>query len=170
MMRCFAALAAAAFFCALSAATAACAAGPAAALPNGDGWAALGPPRTAGDEQGLFDLINGGAEIYVSHGFGAAAFQMYRSEDGRRYNVEIVEMKTPTAARTVYRQRMGNGQNVLDLGEEGLLESYYLIFRQGPSIVTVTALDPASPDLSQMVEKARIIEKRLHNGCGGAVR
>lgn len=139
------------------------AADPAAFLPEGGGWEPLGPPRTAGDEAVLFALIDGGAEMYVPHGFGAAAFRTYRAGDGKRYNVEIIEMTTPEAAQTVYGRRAGQGGEALDVGESGFVESYYLIFRKGPFYVTVTALDPASPNLAEMVERAKTIEKNLDN-------
>ena len=46
------------------------------------GWLALGAYDEANDSDVLYDIINGGAEIYIDEGFVSAVFQVYRGDIG----------------------------------------------------------------------------------------
>jgi len=49
-------------------------------LPDDDdisGWVTVGAAEEANDFDGLFDVINGGAEVFIDNGFVSAAFQIY---------------------------------------------------------------------------------------------
>ena len=53
---------------------------PADLLPDDDdisSWKSIGAYEEANDYDELFDLINGGAEVFIDHGFTSAAFQIY---------------------------------------------------------------------------------------------
>ena len=53
---------------------------PADLLPDDDaisGWESIGVYDEANDYDELYDLINGGAEVYIDNGFVSAAFQIY---------------------------------------------------------------------------------------------
>ena len=58
---------------------------PADLLPDDNdisGWVTLGAYEEANDDNGLFDIINGGAEIFIDEGFVSAVFQIYRGDMG----------------------------------------------------------------------------------------
>ncbi len=137
------------------------AADPGAFLPEDDGWIAESPPRRAGDEATLFTLINGGAELYIRHGFQGAVFRTYRDREGKRYNVAIFEMKDPAAARAIYNAKGGDDGRPIDIGDEGRFAHYYLVFREGPYHVTITAMDPGEVNPRGMTETARSIRDKL---------
>jgi len=46
------------------------------------GWLTLGSYDEANDNDGLYDIINGGAEVYIDEGFVSAVFQVYRGDIG----------------------------------------------------------------------------------------
>ncbi len=129
-------------------------------LPDADEWRPAGPPRMAADAETLFVLINGGAERYVRLGFRSAVFQNYKTESGRRYAVMITGMADPGAAREIHRLKADGGESA-DIGDEGKIMDYYLIFRKGRFCVTLTAHDVGSPDLDAIRRKAHQIEHKM---------
>ena len=102
-----------------------------------EGWELDGEPQVfVGDT--LFELINGGAELYHLHGFVQALSAQYADGDGRTIALEVFEMGDPEGAATVFAAKAGGSGEPLDLGDEARLESYYLNLRSGRFIVTLT--------------------------------
>ena len=55
---------------------------PADLLPGDDdisGWGSVGAYEEANDYDSLYNIINGGAEIFIDEGFVSAAFQIYEN-------------------------------------------------------------------------------------------
>ena len=79
-----------------------------------EGWAPAGAAQVFEGED-LFQLINGGAEIYHEFGFQRALSQDYIGAEGRSIALEVYEMEGVAAAYGVYSFKSGTGQP-LDLG------------------------------------------------------
>ena len=100
----------------------------------GEWTRARNPEVFIGDE--LFDLINGGAEIYFEYGFDRVTVSDY--ERGDDYlSIEIYQMTD--SAYGIYSFLKGNQDEPIDLGNGGSMTDYYLLFWSGRSLVTVTA-------------------------------
>ena len=102
-----------------------------------EGWELDGEPLVfVGDT--LFELINGGAELYHQHGFVQALSAQYVDGEGRTIALEVFEMGDPQGAATVFAAKAGGSGEPVELGDEARLESYYLNLRSGRYIATLT--------------------------------
>jgi hypothetical protein len=77
------------------------------------GWAGLGAYEEANDYDGLYDLINGGAELFIDNGFVSAAFQIYSNCIGEVCTTALVHLRiydqgTEDNAMATY-DRVGTG-------------------------------------------------------------
>jgi hypothetical protein len=124
--------------------------------PTGD------PQRAAGQQ--LFELIDGGAELFLAHGFEKAIAQEYESPDGSRFSVEIFLMNDAAGARRVYAERGGTTADGPSIGDASTFEDYYGHYVAGRLYFTVTA-SRTSGDLRPPIERlARAVVERLPPG------
>ena len=73
------------------------------------GWRSIGSYDEANDFDGLYDLIDGGAEQYIDEGFVSAAFQIYESCVGEvcrlaKVTLRIYDQGESENARAVYEK------------------------------------------------------------------
>jgi hypothetical protein len=123
-------------------------------------WNPIGDPQTAeGDD--LFQLINGGAEIYHEYGFKRAVIQSYEHINGLSLNIEIYEMEDPLSAYGVFSFKTGSKGKEKDVGMDALLEDYYLNFWKGEFVVTLIGFDASSATQEALLEFAKKIESTL---------
>ena len=102
-----------------------------------EGWELDGEPLVfVGDT--LFELINGGAELYHRHGFVQALSAQYVDGEGRTIALEVFEMGDPEGAASVFADKAGGSGEAVELGDEARLESYYLNLRSGRYLATLT--------------------------------
>lgn len=138
-------------------------AGIVAAAVEVDGWRLDGEPQVhVGDA--LFELINGGAELYHQHGFVQALSAHYMGAEGRSISLEVFEMGDANGARSVYAEKAGGSGEAVDVGDEAALESYYLNLRTGPYLVTVTGFESDPETTEGIVALARAVAAEI----GGA--
>jgi hypothetical protein len=123
-------------------------------------WAPDGPAQLA-EGQELFALINGGAELFLRHGFERAAMQSYALAGSRHIQVEIYQMERSDGAAQVFAQRAGSGELPTAIGDAGAGGEYYLVFRQGRFLVTVTAADTHPDAKAATLRLARAVERRI---------
>jgi hypothetical protein len=95
--------------------------------------------QTAAGEE-LYDLINGGADLYLEYGFQKAAFAVYEGQ-GKAINVEIYQMDGDSAAYGINSLKKGRRWKSVDRGQEGFLSAYYLNFWKGVYQVSVIGMD-----------------------------
>jgi len=126
-----------------------------AALP--EGWQLPGAPETA-EGPALFALIDGGAELYMRHGFAKMLQASYRDRQGRRVEMEIYEMTDGQAARAVQAEKTGTGGRTLDVGDAALLEDYYINFRRGRFQVSLAGPDADPGTVAALTALARTID------------
>jgi len=132
-------------------------------LPTSDEvrpWVPDAPPQRA-EGQDLFSLINGGAELFLRHGFERAVVQTYSHAAAGHIQVEIYMMATPDGATEVFRRKTGSGEFPLTIGDAGVSGEYYVIFRRGRFLVTVTAGDAAADAKTMVLRMARAVERRI---------
>lgn len=134
-------------------------------LPESDeveNWTEFDLPQHVVGED-LFTLINGGAEIYHEYGFHQAVNHSYESDDGRAINVEIYEMASPESAFGIYSFKTGDEGEEIPVGNDGLLESYYLNFWKGNYLVTLVGFDTEPETVEIILEMARLIDGKIES-------
>ncbi len=135
-------------------------------LPSGvelGEWKALYEPEIVEGED-LYLLINGGAEIYHEYGFKRAMTQSYENAGGKSINIEIYEMTGPASAFGVYTFKTGKNGMPSKVGNEGLLEGYYLNFWKGPYVVTLIGFGSDDETLEGLSILGEAVASKIHEG------
>jgi hypothetical protein len=127
--------------------------------PTGD------PQRATGQQ--LFELINGGAEIFLALGFAEAVSQEYVSPDGTRFTVEVYRMQSETGAKRIYEKRGGTQTDEPRIGDASTFEEYYGHYLAGFHYFTVTASRTRGVLRPQIERLARAVVSRLPPGKPG---
>lgn len=109
----------------------------------------------------LFELINGGAEVYHGFGFVQALAMQYADGGGRSISLEVFEMKDVEGARNIYSDKTGGSGEPLEIGDEGAGEDYYLNFRSGRFLVTITGFDSEPETTAGILLLARAVAEQL---------
>jgi hypothetical protein len=125
-------------------------------------WEPSGNPQhVIGDD--LFLLINGGAEIYHEYGFKQAIVLGFRhkKQESLQFNLEIYEMQGPEAAFGIYTFKTGDSGKTIDVGNEGLLEDYYLNSRKGNFLVTVIGFDAKEETIAGITAAAKVVAAKI---------
>jgi hypothetical protein len=124
------------------------------------GWTLRDAPKNyRGDE--LYVMIDGGADIYYEYGFTQVLCAEYVDVRGKSIKLEIYEMESPTAAYGMYTFKIGDGGKALGIGQEALLEDYYLNFRKGNLLVTVVGPDSEEESVQGVVALAKSVDARI---------
>ena len=122
-------------------------------------WERAGAPDLyVGDD--LFLLINGGAEIYHEYGFKQVVAAEYKKND-QYINVELYEMQSPGAAYGMFTFKTGDRGTQIKLGNEGLLEAYFLNFWKGSLLVTLTGFDSTAQTIAGLRAIAAHIDESI---------
>ncbi len=124
------------------------------------GWQPERAPQEA-EGEALFRLINGGAEIYLRHGFVRAVLQVYVRSDQALLHVEIYQMAGEDGARRVFAEREGGRSASVGVGAEGVRGDHYLVFREGNYLVSVAGPDRTAETRTVIFAAARAIASRL---------
>ncbi|HLP01373.1 MAG TPA: DUF6599 family protein [Opitutaceae bacterium] len=123
-----------------------------AKLQPATGWTASEPARTATHDT-LFDLIDGGAELYQEYGFVRAVSWQFENAARSTIQIELYEMTDAPAAYGVWSlMQTGNYQRGT-LGQGSLRFGYYVAFWSGPYFASVTG---AQPDAATQAEVDRL--------------
>ena len=124
------------------------------------GWSLSEQPKNyRGDE--LFQMIDGGADIYREYGFRQVLGAEFANARGESIKLEIYEMESPAAAFGIYTFKSGDGGKALSIGCEALLEDYCLNFWKGNLLVTVIGRDSEEKTLQGVVALARAVDARI---------
>jgi hypothetical protein len=126
------------------------------------GWKMDSPPDTAKGLE-LFQLINGGAEIYIQAGFESAILVSYRNKKGKTINLEIFEMTSNESARNVHEKKISNEGKKLPIGDAALLEGYYINFRKARFQVTLSGDDSEEETVKALLNMARLVAEKIQS-------
>ena len=121
------------------------------------GWTLSEEPKNYyGDN--LFQMINGGADIYHEYGFTQVLSAEFMDARGKSIKLEIYEMESPAAAYGIYTFKVGDSGKALAIGREAFLEEYYLNFWKGNLLVTVIGPDSEEETLQGIVALAKAVD------------
>ena len=124
------------------------------------GWKLDAFPETAKGLE-LYKLINGGAEIYVQAGFKCAILVSYENSEGKMINLAIFEMTSAGSARNVHAKKISKEGKNVPIGDEALLEDYYINFRKGRFQVTLSGDDSEEKTVKALLDMARIVAENI---------
>jgi hypothetical protein len=117
------------------------------------------PQGYLGDD--LFQMIDGGADIYHEYGFRQVLSAEYVDDRGKIIKLEMYEMEDPAAAYGIYSFKVGEGGRELAVGQEGRLEDYYLNFWKGNLQVTLIGQDSEEETVQGVVALAAAVAARI---------
>lgn len=117
------------------------------------------PQGYHGDD--LYRMIDGGADIYHEYGFRQVLSAEYMDGRGKIIKLEMYAMESPAAAYGIYSFKVGEGGKVLAIGQEGLIEDYYLNFWKGNLQVTVIGQDAEDETTQGVVALAETVAARI---------
>jgi hypothetical protein len=134
------------------------------------GWKRSEKPLSASNEEELYRIVNGGAALYIQHGFQSFAGQRYRGPKGVELEVYIFNQGTPQNAQDLYENpfaQPGRSKEVPDLGEKARIDmtplfSFGVDFVQEGFFVRIIIQDQTEEGLNTAVSFAQRISKRIH--------
>lgn len=125
-----------------------------------EAWRPTGTPQQAVGED-LFLLIDGGAEIYHEYGFCQAFFITYQNPGGKKVNLELYEMTDDEAAFGIYSFKTAAGGKSIGVGDEALLEDYYLNMWQARFLATLTGFDSEEDTITGLTALAGAVAAKI---------
>lgn len=123
-------------------------------------WHAIDSARVVGGED-LYQLIDGGADMYLEYGFQRVAAIEYQDVKERSIRVEVYEMTDAAAAYGVYSINRTPDGRTISIGNEGMFSSYYLMFWKGRFLVYLSASDSLNEVSSGILSIAKVIDSKL---------
>jgi hypothetical protein len=109
----------------------------------------------------LFQMIDGGAEIYREYGFVRAGTQEFVDKSGHDVTIELYEMKDPGAAYGMFSfKTRGEGQDI-PMGGGGRQTNYYLNFWKGRYLATLTGMDTSAATRTAITDFGGLMEKKI---------
>jgi len=123
-------------------------------------WKKDGSPQEYKGED-LFLYIDGGAEIYHEYGFRQVVVQDYLNKNGKSVSLEIFQMLNPESAYGMYTFKTSAQGDVLAIGDEALLEGYYMNFWKGNFLVTLTGFDEDEETVKGLLGIARAVDAKI---------
>ena len=125
-----------------------------------DGWRLEEEPLVyVGDT--LYELINGGAELYHQLGFVQALAAEYVDGQGRTLSLEVFEMGDPEGTEELFLEKTGGSGEPAAIGDEAAIESYYMNARVDRYLITITGFESDEATTSGMLELAEAVASAL---------
>lgn len=124
-----------------------------------NGWEREGESMSFRGE-GLFDHIDGGADIYFEYGFVTVVTQVYKKED-EAVSVEIYGMEDPAAAFGIYSYNRHPTLSPVEAGSDGAIHPNGLFFWQDRYYVDIRQLGAATIPSDEFVALAGAVEKKI---------
>jgi len=109
----------------------------------------------------LYQMIDGGADIYHEYGFRQVLSAEYQDDGGKIIKLELYEMESPAAAYGLYSFKIGEDGKALAIGREALLEDYYLNFWKGNLQVTLIGQDGEDGTVQRVIALAQAVAARI---------
>ncbi len=125
-----------------------------------EGWKAEGPGEVC-DRDGLFDLINGGAEVYRELNVQAVLDRSYAKAKAADLIVDLFDMGSPTDAYAAYRNDIREEAGVAGVGVESEYQGGTLFFWKGRYFVSLVALQETENTKAALVALGRHIDRAI---------
>jgi hypothetical protein len=134
-----------------------------------EGWKRFGEMFKASNDLELYKCIDGGAGLYINHGFQVYAGQLYRSREGLEVEVAIYDQGSARNARGLYQDPLtkADPEKVLrNLGDEARIDErglfvYGVEFIQDRFFVRVLIQDRTENGLSIALLFAHHVSQRI---------
>jgi hypothetical protein len=141
-------------------------------LPRDDeiaGWKRSEKFLRASNEEELYRIINGGASLYIQHGFRSYLGQTYEGPKRTEIEVYIFDQGTPQNAGGLFENpymKPGRIRDIANLGEKARIDMtplfcYGVDFIQKGFYVRVIIQDRTEEGLSAAISFAQFIAKRI---------
>jgi hypothetical protein len=125
-----------------------------------NGWKTVGPAKIYRGKD-LFVYMNGGAEEYLPHGFKQLLARKYSNKNNKTITLELFEMENSAGADKVFVSKADERGKGMNIGDEAVLEEYYLNFRKKQFLVTLTGSDPEKETIEGLLTIARGVEEQI---------
>ena len=110
----------------------------------------------------LFFLINGGADIYLEYGFNNVISATYTSKSNLELKAEIYQMKNDSAVYGIFTFNKGNRLVSDDIGDACIIQNDFLIFIKGSYyVVLTTRSNKDKEEAVNLQEFAQIIDTKI---------
>lgn len=107
----------------------------------------------------LYQLIDGGADLFFEYGFRRVVVQEYAGHGS--FKLEIYEMTDTGAAYGIYSVRSGEQAAPVNMGMEGCKTEYYIMFWKGRYYVSIESREPGK-DAARTIEAiARAVDRNI---------
>ena len=141
-------------------------------LPGDDeipGWKRTEKLLRASNQEDLYRIINGGATLYIQHGFRSFVAQSYKNSKGTEVEVYIFDQGAPQNAEDLYENpftKPNRNKKVANLGEKARIDMtplfcYGVDFVQKGFFVRVIIQDKTEEGLNVAISFARFISQKI---------
>jgi hypothetical protein len=141
-------------------------------LPGDDeipGWKRSEKLLRASKEEELYKIFNGGASLYIQHGFHSFVGQSYKGPKGTELEVYIFNQGTPQNTKDLYENpftKPSRIKEIANLGEKARIDMtplfcYGVDFIQKGFFVRVIIQDRTEEGLNVAIYFGRSISKRI---------
>jgi hypothetical protein len=133
------------------------------------GWKRSEKLLKASKDEELYRILNGGAGLYIGHGFRSFVLQSYKGPEGWELEVYVFDQGAPPNAEDLYADpfnQPGRGKEISGLGkkariDEASLFSYGVEFVREGFFVRVIAQKKTQEGLETALRFARKIAERI---------
>jgi hypothetical protein len=133
------------------------------------GWSRSEKLLDAFNEEGLYKIFNGGASLYIQHGFQIFVGQSYKGPKGVELEIYIFNQGTPQNAEDLYENpftKPSRSKEITNLGEKARIDMtplfcYGVDLIQKGFFVRVIIQDRTEEGLNVAISFARAISKRI---------
>jgi hypothetical protein len=141
-------------------------------LPADDeipGWKRSEKTLRASNEEELYKVFNGGASLYIQHGFRSFVSQSYKGSKEKELEVYIFDQGTPQNTEGLYENpftKPNRVKEIANLGEKARIDMtplfcYGVDFFQKGFFVRVIIQDRTEEGLNAAISFAQSISKRI---------
>lgn len=110
----------------------------------------------------LFELINGGADLYLEYGFVKSATRSFIGPEGALVLAGIYEMSSTDAAFGIFSAFRKMHYETVEIGTAGAVSNYQLIFCKGPYFVDIQSMGGVTENQASIRALARSIESSIN--------
>ncbi len=117
----------------------------------------------------LYKIMDGGATLYIQHGFRSFVGQTYKGPVGKELDIHIFDQKTPQNARELYEDpfvKPSRMKDISDLGDKARIDetplfAYVIDFIQKGFFVRVIIQDRTEEGIKTATAFARNISRKI---------
>jgi len=124
------------------------------------GWALAREAEVYSGDQ-LFDLIDGGADLFFEYRFNAVVSAVYAGPSGNKIQVEVYDMSNDSAAYGIFSSIYGASETGRELGEYAVVKEQYVAFLKGHYYVNVAWILTSEPMPGALMNFASAVESQI---------